>query len=126
MLRIKNTFVSEVQPSVSDGLWLKVVNGKVALYLIEAGTPKPLQLMDDNDTASSQDDLLAETTKKVKTDLVGKSNDTKTADTIKGAKAYAKDQADALKGTAEDTAADLTLYGLKAYIDSKVPAQVGG
>ena len=28
-------------------------------------------------------------------------------------------QADALKGTAEDTAADLTLYGLKAYIDSK-------
>ena len=150
MLRIKNTYVSEVQPSVSDGLWLKVVGGKVALYLIEAGTTKPLELMDDNGTASSQDDVLAETTKKVKNDLIGKNTDKKTASTIYGAKAYAKDQADTvvgtaldektadtvngakayaldkangLLGTAEDTATDMTLYGLKAYIDSKVPAQ---
>lgn len=123
MLRIKNTFVSELQPAVSDGLWLKVIGGKVALYLIEAGTPKPLQLVDDNNTAASQDDTIAETTKKVKSDLVGKSTDAKTANTINGAKTYAKDQANSLLGTAEDTATEMTLYGLKAYIDSKVPGQ---
>lgn len=123
MLRIKNTFVSELQPAVSDGLWLKVIGGKVALYLIEAGTPKPLQLVDDNNTAASQDDIIAETTKKVKSDLVGKSTDAKTANTINGAKTYAKDQANSLLGTAEDTATEMTLYGLKAYIDSKVPGQ---
>ena len=123
MLRIKNTFVSELQPAVSDGLWLKVIGGKVALYLIEAGTPKPLQLIDDNNTAASQDDIIAETTKKVKSDLVGKSTDAKTANTINGAKTYAKDQANSLLGTAEDTATEMTLYGLKAYIDSKVPGQ---
>lgn len=122
MLKIKNTFVSDVQPSISDGLWLKVVGGKVALYLIEAGTPKPLQLVDDNSTATPQDDTIAETTKKVKTDLIGSALDAKTADTINGAKTYAKDQADTLLGTAEDTATEMTLYGLKAYIDSKVPA----
>ena len=123
MLRIKNTFVSELQPAVSDGLWLKVIGGKVALYLIEAGTPKPLQLVDDNNTAASQDDIIAETTKKVKSDLVGNSTDAKTANTINGAKTYAKDQANSLLGTAEDTATEMTLYGLKAYIDSKVPGQ---
>lgn len=122
MLRIKNTFVSDVQPSVSDGLWLKVVDGKVSLYLIEAGTPKPLQLVDDNSTATPQDDTPAESTKKLKKDLVGKSTDAKTADTINGAKTYAKDQANTLLGTAEDAATEMTLYGLKAYIDSKVPA----
>lgn len=123
MLRIKNTFVSELQPAVPDGLWLKVIGGKVALYLIEAGTPKPLQLVDDNNTAASQDDIIVETTKKVKSDLVGKSTDAKTANTINGAKTYAKDQANSLLGTAEDTATEMTLYGLKAYIDSKVPGQ---
>ena len=123
MLRIKNTFVSELQPAVSDGLWLKVIGGKVALYLIEAGTPKPLQLVDDNNTAASQDNIIAETTKKVKSDLVGNSTDAKTANTINGAKTYAKDQANSLLGTAEDTATEMTLYGLKAYIDSKVPGQ---
>jgi hypothetical protein len=123
MLRIKNTFVSELQPAVSDGLWLKVIGGKVALYLIEAGTPKPLQLVDDNNTVASQNDTIAETTKKVKSDLVGNSTDAKTADTINGAKTYAKDQANSLLGTAEDTATEMTLYGLKAYIDSTVPGQ---
>ena len=123
MIRIKNTFVSDVQPDVANGLWLKVVSGGVSLYLIDGGTPKPLQLVDDKGSATPQDDTVAETTKKVKSDLVGKSTDEKTADTINGAKTYAKDQADTLLGTAEDTAADMTLYGLKAYIDSKVPSQ---
>jgi hypothetical protein len=59
----------------------------------------------------------------VKSDLVGKSTDAKTANTINGAKTYAKDQANSLLGTADDTATEMTLYGLKAYIDSKVPGQ---
>ena len=62
MLRIKNTFVSDVQPSISDGLWLKVIGNKVALYLIEAGIPKPIQVVDDNSTAAPYDDTIAETT----------------------------------------------------------------
>ena len=123
MLRIKNAFVSDVQPPITDGLWLKVVNSKVAFYLIEGGNPKPLQPVDDNNTTTPQDDALAETTKKVKTDLIGSALDTKTANTINGAKTYAKDQADTLLGTAEDASTEMTLYGLKAYIDSKVPAQ---
>lgn len=123
MLRVKNTFISELQPNISSGLWLKVIDGKVALYLIEGGSAKPLQLVDDNSTATTQDDIVAETTKKVKSDLIGNSTDAKTADTINGAKTYAKDQADTLLGTAEDVATEMTLYGLKAYIDSKVPSQ---
>lgn len=52
-------------------------------------------------------------------DLVGSIQDDKNANTIYGAKAYAKDQADTLMGTEYDTSADMTLYGLKAYIDEK-------
>lgn len=111
MFRIKNTFISETQPMVSEGLWLKLVDGGVALYLIDGGTPKPLKIVDDNSTASTQDDTVQ--------DLIGSVEDTKTANTINGAKAYADDVKDIVTGTAEDTAEDLTLYGLKAYIDSK-------
>lgn len=56
MFKIKNTFVSDVQPQVQDGLWLKVVDGGVSLYLIEAGTAKALKVVDDNNTASPDDD----------------------------------------------------------------------
>lgn len=111
MIRIKNAFISDVQPAISNGLWLKLVNGGAALYLIDGGTPKPLKLVDDNGTASTQDDTAQ--------DLVGSVEDKKTANTINGAKAYADDVKDTVTGTAEDTAEDLTLYGLKAYIDSK-------
>jgi len=112
MIRIKNTFISDLQPAINDGLWLKVVDGGVTLYLIEGGTPKPLKLVDDNSTAKTSDDTVQ--------DLVGSVEDEKTANTINGAKAYADDVKDTVTGTAEDTADDLTLYGLKAYIDSKV------
>lgn len=120
MFRIKNAFVSDVQPPVSDGLWFKMINGKVALYLIEGGNPKPLQLVDDKNTTKPQDDTLAEAAAKVKTDLVGTALDAGTADTINGAKAYAAGKASDIIGDAEDTAEDMTLYGLKAYIDAQI------
>lgn len=114
MLRIKNTFISDVQPPIKDGLWLKVVDGGVALYLMENGTPKPLKVIDDGGTSSTADNVVQ--------DLVGKNTDKKTDNTINGAKAYAKDQADTLMGTAEDEATDMTLYGLKAYVDAQIAA----
>lgn len=115
------TFISKDQPAVPFGIWLKPVEGGYAAYVIESGSVQPLQIVDDNSTATTSDDI-AESAKSIKSKLIGKSNDSKSASTINGAKNYAKDQTDALLGTAEDTAADMTLYGLKAYIDSKVPA----
>lgn len=122
MIKIKNTFVSDVKPQIQDGLWLKVVDGGVALYLIENGCEKPLKVVEDAGTATNIDDTVAEAASKVKSDLVGKTTDTKTSDTIKGAKKYAEDQASALLGTAEDESTDMTLYGLKAYVDSQIEA----
>lgn len=56
MIKIKNTFVSDVQQQVQDGLWLKVMDGGVALYLIEGGCPKPLKVVDDQNTQTPDDD----------------------------------------------------------------------
>jgi len=120
MITLK-TYLSPVQPAVQNGLWLKPIDGGYALYLIGSGNVEPINLVDDNDTKTDADDVLA-TVKSIKSDLVGKAQDSKSKNTINGAKAYAKDQADGLLGTAEDTSADMTLYGLKAYIDSKVPS----
>jgi hypothetical protein len=122
MIKIKNTFVSDVKPQIQDGLWLKVIDGGVALYLIENGSEKPLKVVEDTGTAISVDDIVADTASKVKSDLVGKDTDTKTSDTINGAKKYAEDQASAILGTAEDESTDMTLYGLKAYVDSQIEA----
>lgn len=103
---------SSKEPNTRNCVWAKPVNGGFALYMLQDGIMTPLKVMDDKDTSSIADDVIQ--------DLVGKSTDAKTADTINGAKTYAKDQADTLLGTEEDTASDMTLYGLKAYIDSKV------
>ena len=56
MMRIKNVFISDVQPAVKDGLWLKAVDGGVSVYLIEAGSVKPLKLVDDMGTPTPDDD----------------------------------------------------------------------
>ena len=122
MIRIKNTFVSNVKPQIQEGLWLKLVEGGVALYLIINGNEMPLKVVEDAGTTSNIDDTVADAASKVKTDLVGKSTDTKNSDTIKGAKKYADDQASALLGTAQDESTDMTLYGLKAYVDAQIEA----
>lgn len=104
-------YISNNAPSVKKGAaWLKPVEGGVVLYVLNGGW-KPLKLVDDKNTQSEGDDTVQ--------NLIGSVQDAKTANTINGAKAYAKDAADAVLGTASDTSADMTLYGLKAYIDSK-------
>lgn len=147
MAIIKRTYVSNEQPQVVEGLWLKKVEGGYALYLIEGGSARPLKIVEDKGTANPSDDTVQ--------NLIGSSQDTKTSDTINGAKAYADDAvatvSDDLIGTAQDestadtingakayanyiaeasyaelvgdptdAASNMTLYGLKAYIDSKV------
>lgn len=104
-------YISNNAPSVKEGAaWLKPVEGGFVLYVLNGGW-KPLKLVDDKNTQSEGDDTVQ--------NLIGSVRDAKTANTINGAKAYAKDAADAVLGTASDTSADMTLYGLKAYIDSK-------
>lgn len=112
MIRVKNMFISDVQPPIKEGLWLKVTSEGVILYFIEAGTPKPLKLVDDQGTASVIDDTIQ--------NLVGSVSDAKTDNTINGAKAYAKNQADTLKGASGDESSEMTLYGLKAYVDEQI------
>lgn len=105
-------YISSSAPIVNKGAaWLKPVDGGFALYILDNGW-KPLVLVNDNNTPSEGDDTVQ--------DLIGSVQDEKTANTINGAKAYAKDAADAVVGTSSDTSADLTLNGLKAYIDEQI------
>ena len=106
------TILSNTAPNVRDALWLKPVSGGFTLYALFNGCWQPLKLVDDNSTPSDGDDTVQ--------DLIGSTEDAKTADTINGAKAFAQDQAEALKGTSSDESTDMTLYGLKAYIDEQI------
>lgn len=115
MITLK-TYLSPVQPAVQNGLWLKPVNNGYALYLIGNGAVEPVNLISENNTVSDAKDTI----KSIKSELVGKVQDSTSKNTIYGAKNYAKSQAEALKGTTSDTSTDLTLHGLKAYIDKKI------
>lgn len=90
-MRVYKVIVSKEAPNVNGALWAKPVEGGFALYLLEGKTWKPQVIMDDNDTAALVDDAVADSTKKLKSTLIGKSNDTKSANTINGAKKYADD-----------------------------------
>lgn len=100
---------SSREPNVKNCVWAKPIEGGFALYMLQNGVMTPLKVIDDKDTSSIADDVIQ--------DLVGSVEDVSTANTINGAKAYAKDATDALLGTASDEKTDMTLYGLKAYID---------
>ena len=119
---ILKVVVSKEAPNVKNALWLKPVSGGFGLYALFNGRWQPFKLMDDNGTISEGDDTIAETTAAAKEELIGSVQDAKTANTINGAKAYAKDAADAVIGTSSDTSTDLTLNGLKAYIDAQIAA----
>ena len=110
MVGIK-TFISDVKPMTLNALWLKPIEGGFAAYLINGGITQPLKLVDDNGTEDAKDD-------KVK-DIIGSVRDEKTANTINGAKAYAKDLKKAIIGSPKDASSDLTLYGLKTLIEEK-------
>lgn len=124
MVRVKKTYFSDVKPRDPNCVWLKPVSGGFAAYVIDGGNERPLKVVDDNGTTKEGDDTIAKTTAATKTELIGSIQDAKTANTINGAKAYAKDAADAaadaVVGTSSDTSADLTLNGLKAYIDEQI------
>lgn len=108
--------LSTQEPAVRDCVWCKPVEGGFALYMLQAGVMTPLKVMDDKSTASIVDDAVQ--------DLVGSVQDEKTANTINGAKAYANYAAEAvgaeIVGESTDAASNMTLYGLKAYIDSQI------
>lgn len=114
MISVK-TFISGTKPAVPFGLWLKPVDGGFAAYLINSGAVTALKVVDDKNTEDAKDDEVI--------DLVGSVQDTKSANTINGAKAYAKEVKKDIVGKASDTPSDLTLHGLKKYIDSKLPKQ---
>ena len=116
MISVK-TIISETKPNVLYGLWLKPMDGGFAAYIIESGAIKSLKLVDDKNTEDTEDDKVI--------DYIGSIQDSKSANTINGAKAYAKEVKKVLLGKSSDTESDLTLHGLKKYIDSKLSNQDG-
>ena len=106
------TYISNDAPAVKGGLWLRPMEGGFVLYALYGGKWQPLKLADDKGTEDEKDDAIQ--------NLVGSVQDKKTANTINGAKAYAKSAAKTVLGSVRDTSADMTLYGLKAYIDEKL------
>lgn len=116
-------YISKEAPQVKKGAaWLKPVTGGFALYVLNNGW-EPLKLVDDKGTVSEGDDTVAEATSALKSELIGTTEDTYTANTINGAKATANDIALGLLGTegVDDTATP-TLWGLKKYIDDQIAA----
>lgn len=113
MFNIK-TFISKEKPAVPSGLWLKPVDGGFVAYLIEGGTEKPLKIEAEDSLKMTKD-----------SSLVGSVQDDSTANTINGAKAYAKDLRNELLGNPGDEPSDLTLYGLRSYIEDKTAKKYG-
>ena len=126
-MKIIQTIISKDAPNVSDGLWAQPVSGGFVLYLLAGGKWVPLKSIDDADTAKLNDDASYKAVREIKT---GSSNGQITVDgkgvEVKGldSAAYSKTSdfdaagaAAAVLGTADDTKEQMTLYGLKAYID---------
>lgn len=105
MISVK-TFISTIKPAVADCLWVKPTSNGFELILIEAGQEKQLKIAN----AKSENN---------EKNLIGSVQDEKNANTINGAKAYAKDLKNALVGNPGDTAVDLTLYGLRTLIEER-------
>ena len=56
-MKIYKVAFSSSAPSVKDALWARPVEGGFALYMLQGGTWKPLQVADTKDTASIVDDV---------------------------------------------------------------------
>lgn len=103
--------LSDTAPAQRDALWIKPVAGGFTMYMMDGGVWRAFKSTEEKEAPKAPEiDVKA---------IVGKTQDSKSKNTIYGAKNYAKDQAENLRGSASDTSADLTLYGLKAYIDEK-------
>ena len=104
--------LSQEAPLQRNALWIKPVSGGFALYLMEGGKWLPQKQVGED----SSSDLV----KTALQELVGKSQDSISVNTICGVKNYTESRVKTLKGSVHDTSKDLTLYGLKAYIDEKL------
>lgn len=113
-MRKLNVYISKEAPDARDALWLKPTAEGIVLYALYGGKWNPLKLVADQDTDKVNDDTIQ--------NLVGSVQDKKSANTINGAKAYAKDAMSSLLGKDTDASTDFTLYGLKAYIDAQIEA----
>ena len=113
-MKILKPVYSKTAPNLRDALWLKPVDGGFAAYVLEGGTWVPQKPMDDNNTASEGDDVVQ--------DLIGSVQDSSSANTINGAKAYAQAVGSELVGDPSDAETNMTLHGLKNYIDSQIQA----
>ena len=107
-----SVYLSKDAPNIKDVLWLKPVEGGVSLKVLFNGKWNGLKVINDTEATDNVEESIQS--------LIGSVQDGKEANTINGAKAYAKDATDAVVGTSDDTSEDLTLNGLKAYIDEKI------
>lgn len=96
-MKILKCGLSATAPNNVD-LWAKPVDGGFTLY-IKNGTWKPLKLVEDQNTEDTSDDIIQ--------DLIGSVKDKKSANTINGAKAYAKDAANTIKKYVDEKLAEL-------------------
>lgn len=107
--------LSKDAPTANNSLWIKPVEGGLAIYAKFNGKWQPLKMGDDGGTAPINDDEVPELA------TVGDYESAEaTDDTIAGAKKYADGIGEALTGTSDDTYEDLTLNGLKKYIDKQI------
>jgi hypothetical protein len=105
-----DAYISKNAPGKA-GIWLQPVDGGYVLRVFDGGW-KNLKLIDEGATSQLNDDKVQ--------DLIGSVQDDRSANTINGAKATANYFAGQVLGTDGDTSSDMTLYGLKAYIDEQI------
>lgn len=112
--------MSNGAPGVKDALWMKPVTGGFTLYCLDGGKWLPIKLMDDNETSATIDDVvddMKDKADKVKSATNGHLAALNSKGNLTDSGAKASDFAPL--GTAQDGSNDMTLYGLKAYVDLK-------
>ena len=97
-MEIKKTYFSDTQPPISEGVWLKPAEDGFVAYLILGGKIRPLKFVDDKETKDIKDDVVVNYEPE-------------------GASEAVREE---IVGSAKDDASDLTLHGLRAYIDHKI------
>jgi hypothetical protein len=96
--------LSKEAPSLRDALWVKPVDEGINIYALVGNKWQPLVTGTPVDADSYEQAGAAAT---VKTELIGSVRDKKSANTINGAKAYAKDTAEAVKTYVDEKLAGL-------------------